>query len=129
MKALIVLVLLGVVAYFAVTFFSDVGNGRVAGPMSPPFSVTYRDSYIGHGIVIDIANHSEKILYGVRLNISNKDGHHTSLNVTNVLKPGEDKEIGWLELDNWKLEVGEDITIYADGYPAPFFTSCSGHQN
>ncbi len=120
---------LSVLAIVACVIFSACDPGRVAGPLSPPLGVSYRDSYIGHGIVMDISNHSDKTLYGVRVHITSSDGHSTDANVANALKPGEEKEVGWMELNNWKLEMGEDISIYADGYPAPFITSCNGHRN
>jgi hypothetical protein len=124
MKALLLLIVLGAIVYF----FMNFGDGRVAGPMSPPFSVTYRESHIGLGIVVKIANHSEKTLYGVRVHIVGRSGHSTDAKVADYLKPLEEKEVGWMELSDWKLEVGEEISIYADGYPAPYVTSCAGSQ-
>ena len=125
MKALLVLIVIGAAIYF----FMNFGDGRVAGPMSPPVDVKYRDSYIGRGIVLDINTHSGKTLYGIRLHITGRGGQSTDVNVVNSLKPGEDTEVGWMELHGWTLEVGEEVSIYADGYLGPFVTSCSGHRN
>ena len=118
-------IVVGVVIYF----FVYGGTGRVGGPMSPPVGVAYRDSYIGAGIVMDIANHSDKTLYGVHVHIVGQGGRSTDAKIATAMKSGEDKEVGWMQLDNWKLENGEEISVYADGYPAPFCTSCSGHRN
>ena len=52
-------IVVGVVIYL----FVYGGTGRVGGPMSPLVGVTYRDSYVGAGIVMDIANQSGKTLY------------------------------------------------------------------
>ncbi len=124
MKALLALIVVGAVVYF----FMNFGAGRVGGPLSPPFGVSFRNSYIGAGVVMNVSNHSDKNLYGVRVHIAGKNGRSTDANIATVLKPGEEKEVGWLELDRWKLEVGEDISVYADSYPAPFMTSCLGDR-
>lgn len=118
-----------IVVGVAIYLFVYGGTGRVGGPMSPPIGVTYRDSYVGAGIVMDIANHSDKTLYGVRVHIVGGDGRSTDAKVAAALKSGEDKEVGWMQLDGWKLENGEEVSVYADGYPTPFCTKCLGHRN
>ncbi len=114
--------------FFAVVtvvyFFENLDSNRVGGPLSPPFTVTYRNSHVGRGVVMDISNRSGATLYGVRVTIKAKDGRHTSAEVIDALRPGEDKEVGWLQLHQWVLEAGEEVSIYASGYPAPFHTTC-----
>ena len=106
-------------AVVVVYIFTNLDAHRVGGPLSPPFTVTYRNSYVGRGVVTNITNRSEATLYGVRVKIEGQDGHETSAEVTDSLKPGENKEVGWRELHHWTLEAGEQVSLYASGYPRP----------
>jgi len=97
----------------------DGPSGRL-GPLSPPLGASSRDSLVGNGKVLIVMNKSNGILYDISVHIKAADGHEVRNKITEVLKPAETVEIGWMELTNWKLEPGEEIHIYAKGYPAPY---------
>ena len=85
-------ILLFIVVGVAIYLFVYGGTGRVGGSMSPPVGVTYRDSYVGAGIVMDIANHSGKTLYGVRVHIVGRDGRSTDAKVATALNQGRTRK-------------------------------------
>lgn len=122
MKALVVLIVLGVLIYFVCNF----GNGRILGPLSPPLSASYHESILWRGIVVTIGNHSNDILYDLKVKVEKRNGTVISADVAEFLKPADTVDVGWMQLHNTKLEVGDSISIYAKGYPGPYVTSCSG---
>lgn len=103
-------------------FILSACDGRI-GPLSPPLDATYRGSMVGLGKVIILRNASNVILYDISVTIKNRDGHQVSNRITDVLKPAETVEIGWMQLRNWKIDPGEDIKVYAKGYAAPYMCS------
>lgn len=124
MKALLTIVIVGVLAYF---ILPNLEKGRI-GPLSPPLRVSYRTSLVGKGIVLKIENRSNEILYDLSVKIEAPNGRWTTANVADHLNPTDSTEVGWMELNQWKLEVGEQIFIYAKGYTAPFMTKCTGYE-
>lgn len=65
-----------------VYFFTNFGDGRVGSFLSPPFSVSYRDSLLGQGLVVDIKNPSDQTLRDVRVKITARNGKSTAAFVT-----------------------------------------------
>ena len=100
----------------------------MAGPLSPPLNTTFRRSYIGIGIVMVVENKSNEVLYDLKARIKHESGNVTDVDVADTLKPADTKELGWMQLNGGVLEVGEQISIYAKGYPAPYMTYCNGRS-
>jgi len=87
----------------------------------PPVTVTYRDSLVGVGIVIQIKNDSLHHLYDVKVvGRSLEDPSSASVNATDHLAPGGSVEIGWIEFERWVPRPGEIVEVYCDDYPIPF---------
>lgn len=103
----------------AVVLCLVVGCGNSALP--PPVTVTYRDSLVGAGKVLQIKNDSAHHLYNVRVTGREyKNMNSASVRATEQLKPGALVEVGWMEFEAWMPEPGESIEIYADNYAAPY---------
>jgi hypothetical protein len=87
------------------------------GPLTPPIGVTYRESSIGKGIVLEFQNQGRENVYHVAVAF---EGQPKRI-VVDTLAPGETKEAGWMQLDT-PPKRGVLFSIYADGYAAPIIT-------
>jgi hypothetical protein len=95
------------------------GCGKSALP--PPVTVTYRDSFIGVGKVIQITNTSSHHLYNVRVVGRNyEEVSSASVKATDHLRPHDSVEVGWLEFEAWTPAPGESVEVYCDDYAAPY---------
>jgi hypothetical protein len=89
-------------------------------PLPPPVGVTYRQSLVGMGMVVQITNKSSYHLYKVTVVGRNiKQVSSASVKATDHLSPGGSVEVGWLEFGNWVPEPGETIEVYCDNYATP----------
>ena len=81
----------------------------------PPFTVTCRSAFFeSDGEVIQMHNTSSSGSLKCWVQpeaVTGKLGPKVSF----VIRPGEMQEVGWLELDNWRLEDGETVTISFEG--------------
>jgi hypothetical protein len=110
---------------------SALGLGLVAAceqVMSPPVVVAYRNSLLGHGVVLIITNASpDKHLIHVSIRATMADGRTREALLDPSLAPGESVEAGWLELrdesdtsaDQSALVPGATVEITAHGYGRP----------
>ena len=115
-KSIAVLLLLVFIAWMVF----GRGSSLFPRPM-PPVTVTYRDSLVGAGIVIQIRNDSLHHLYNVKVVGRNlKQQSSASVKATDHLSPEESVEVGWLEFTRWVPRPGETIEVYCDDYPLPF---------
>jgi hypothetical protein len=109
----------------AVSFLLEVGcdeqgNTFLPRPI-PPVSVTYRDSLVGAGRVIQITNNSSHHLYNVKVVGRNaQQNSSASVRATDHLRPGDVVEVGWLEFEVWTPEPGESVEIYCEDYAVPY---------
>lgn len=107
------------VAVMAVLSLFVSGCGKSALP--PPVTITYRDSFIGVGKVIQITNNSSHHLYNVRVVGRNyKEVSSASVKATDHLSPHDYVEVGWMEFEDWVPVPGESVEVYCDDYAAPF---------
>lgn len=97
------------------------GCGKSALP--PPVAVTYRDSLLGIGKVIQITNNSSHHLYNVRVVGRNyEEASSASVKATDHLRPHDSVEVGWLEFEAWRPLPGESVEVYCDDYATPFLS-------
>lgn len=83
-------------------------------PQPPPISITWRNSLLGSGKVMQLHNDSEGSL---SLSVSGSDDKDSS-KVALTISGGATKELGILEM-NWDWQSGETYTIQAAGYALP----------
>lgn len=96
------------------------GNSALPRP-APPVTVTYRDSILGKGKVIQIKNGSSHHLYNVKVVGRNfSQNASASVKASDHLAPGDGVEVGWLEFESWTPIPGETIEIYCDDYFVPY---------
>ena len=94
----------------AVTVF-----GLIAGcGGGPPVTVHHRDSILDMGKVIIVTNNSDKYLHGVKVRVSAGDQEKTCLILT--IAPHDSVEVGWMQLDEWKIPEGSETRITCDGF-------------
>mgnify|MGYP001812508613 FL=1 len=97
------------------------GCGKSALP--PPVTVTYRDSLVGVGKVIQITNNSSHHLYNVRVVGRNyEEVSSASVKATDHLRPHDYVEVGWMEFEAWVPIPGESVEVYCDDYAAPYIS-------
>jgi hypothetical protein len=88
---------------------------------SPPVTVTFCNSLVGIGKVIQITNNSSHHLYDVKVVGRNaKQNASASVKATEHLRPGESIEVGWMEFEAWAPEPGETVEIYCEDYAVPY---------
>jgi len=85
-----------------------------------PITVTLRRSLVGAGTVVQIQNNSKTLLEGVIVR-----GEHSPKNLqedyaVGRLMPEAVVEIGWTKW-KWKAEVGETLSVAANGYNVASF--------
>ena len=97
------------------------GCGKSALP--PPVKVTYRDSLVGVGKVIQITKTSSHHLYNVSVVGRNyEEVSSASVRATRHLKPHGSVEVGWLEFEAWTPLPGESVEVYCDDYATPYIS-------
>lgn len=102
-----------------ILFVSGCGTSA----LPPPVAVTYRDSLLGIGKVIQITNNSSHHLYNVRVVGRNyEEASSASVKATDHLRPHDSVEIGWLEFEAWRPLPGESVEVYCDDYATPFLS-------
>jgi hypothetical protein len=100
----------------------EQGNTVLPRPV-PPVTVTYRDSAVGLGKVVQITNSSSHHLYNVKVTGRNVGKNESaSVRATEHLRPGDTVEVGWLEFESWTPIPGETIEIYCDDYALPYLS-------
>ena len=81
----------------------------------PPFTVTCRRAFFeSDGMVIKMHNTSSSGSLKCWVQPKAVSGR-LGPTVSFVIRPGEMKEVGWMELDRWRLEDGETVTITFEG--------------
>ena len=98
-------------------------SGCGKSPLPPPVTVTYRNSLVGVGKVIQITNNSSHHLYNVRVvGRNNQEVSSASVKATDHLSPQGYVEVGWMEFEAWVPRPGESVEVYCDDYAAPFIS-------
>lgn len=85
---------------------------------APPITAAARDSLLGRGKVLIITNNSNHHLYDVKV-VMRSGESSASVRAAEHLAPLKSVEIGWRELENWKIEPGQRFEIHADDYNLP----------
>ena len=96
---------LAVVLVSVVLLLAD-GCGDVSKP-EVPVIVTYRESLLGQGLVLQLNNQTNTQLT-VTLVVNNEEKNYRKEGAINI-PPNGQVEIGWLE--GWRFESGETVTI------------------
>ena len=102
---------------------SALASGCGKSALPPPVTVTYRDSIVGVGKVIQITNTSSHHLYNVPVVGRNLDEvSSASVKATDHLKPYSLVEAGWMEFEAWVPLPGESVEVYCDDYATPYIS-------
>jgi hypothetical protein len=99
---------------FLCLFLFSACDGRVGGPLSPPFGSKYREAWFGKGVVLTLTNQSDKVLYDISVKVEGKNGHTATTQTKDSLSPNDSMDVGWMELSSGTIEVGDTISVYAD---------------
>lgn len=104
----------------------EQGNTFLPRPV-PPVTVTFRDSLVGIGKVVQITNNSTHHLYDVKVVGRNaKQNSSASVKATEHLRPGESIEVGWMEFEAWAPEPGETVEVYCEDFAVPYVALVPG---
>lgn len=86
---------------------------------APPVELSFRDSLVGAGKIIQVANTSNEALAGLEVKISTPSGESRTFTL-DELAAYQEIEIGWKKLGGWQVPPGAEIEIRADGHLMPF---------
>jgi hypothetical protein len=95
-----------------------LGCGRVG---APPVAVTYRDSLLGIGKVLQVTNQGKVPLTGIEVRVETPEGdvkHHELAS----LAAGETTEVGWKKLAGFEIPSRSQVSIHCSGYLLPYRT-------
>ena len=84
--------------------------------LTPPVSVSMRESMVGQGQVIRITNTSEEALQEVRVRVTDPDSGESREHFESQLGPGGLLEVGWLKLEGWPVPEGAEVAVTAKGF-------------
>ena len=90
---------------------------------SPPVTVSVRNSLVNRGKVLIITNTSDNHLRQLEVAVSANSSNGlagTTVVVAASLSPHKSIEVGWLELGNRELGVGDDVVLNCRGYALGF---------
>ena len=84
----------------------------------PPVSVTYRDSLLGIGKILQLNNLGDEALTTLELRIETPAGDVKNHTIPR-LEAAELMEIGWKKLEGFEIPVGAEVSLRCDGYSRP----------
>ncbi len=85
---------------------------------APPVELTFRDSLVGAGKIVQVANTSNQPLTGIEVTITAPTGESRSFTQVE-LGAYETLEIGWKKLGGWQVPPGSEIRVGAKGFLLP----------
>lgn len=89
------------------------------GALEPaPLEITFRDSLVGAGKIVQLENTSNEPLTGIEVVIAAPDGQSRTF-VLDQLGPYQSFEIGWKKLGGWQIPPGSEIEVELDGHLLP----------
>jgi hypothetical protein len=94
-------------------------------PGPPPLKISFRPSqFKDQGLVAGINNpsSSESIKVVAVFVRSAEDKDERSYRLDRVIRPLDSINVGWLELDSWKLKPGDKLRFLCEGYEASLDT-------
>lgn len=83
----------------------------------PPLEITYRESLVGAGKILQVKNQSNLPLHEVEITIRSKSGE---VEYKETELPGyEVLEVGWKKLGGYEIPAGATIEVTAQGFLLP----------
>lgn len=86
---------------------------------APPLELSTRDSLVGAGKIVRIANISNEEITAVEIEITSPEGESRSFSQA-TLNAYETLEIGWKKLGGWQIVPGSEVTVRAAGFLLPY---------
>lgn len=87
----------------------------------PPLELSSRDSLVGAGKIVRIANPTNEELVALEIEITSPDGDrrlfsHPSLGAYETL------EVGWKKLGGWQVVADAEVSVRVEGFLLPVST-------
>ena len=87
--------------------------------LKPPVAVSARESAVGQGLVITVANTSEEeFLHDVIVEIKAPSGEVKKY-FADTIQPGDSINVGWLKLEGWPIPEGSSVKVTCKDYLRP----------
>lgn len=86
---------------------------------APPVELSYRESMVGAGKIVQIQNTSDQPLTDLVVTLTSPDGDSRTFNHSN-LAGFERLEIGWKKLGGWEIPTGAEVRVEGEGYLLAF---------
>lgn len=85
----------------------------------PPVELSFRDSLVGAGKILQIRNTSNEPLTRLEVTLTAPGGESRTYR-HETLAGYETVEIGWKKLGGWQIAVGTDIQVRVEGHWRPY---------
>ena len=105
-----ILLITGIAIFTALFFFHR--DFRIA----PPVSVSYRKSFVGKGIVLNVQNDATEYMREIVVRVKRHGDVIATHGLAERLAPGDALNVGWMELGGVQLQRHDEVEVYAKGY-------------
>lgn len=95
------------------TALAPLACSRVIDP--PPVEIGFRDSLIGAGKIVRIANTSNEPIAEIEVELTAPDGDRRTF-VQESLEGYGALEVGWKKLDGWEVRPGTEVVVRVKGH-------------
>lgn len=86
---------------------------------APPVSLSYRESLVGAGKIVQITNTSNEALTALEVSLEAPDGETRDFRQETLEGYGT-FEIGWKKLGGWQIPLGTGVRVRAEGFALAF---------
>ena len=81
----------------------------------PPIEISFRESLIGAGKIVQVTNTSNTVLEKVEITIVAPGGDQRSF-LQEELRGYATLEVGWKKLGGWQVPAGAEVTVHCNGF-------------
>lgn len=107
----------------ALVALGPVACSKVIDP--PPIEITFRDSLIGAGKIVRIANTSNEPISEIEVELTAPNGDERTF-VQESLDGYGSFEVGWKKLGGWEIPAGTEVSVRIKGNLRPAAASIPG---
>lgn len=81
----------------------------------PPVEISFRESFVGAGKIVQVTNTSNTVLERVEVRIVAPDGSERTF-LQEEIDAYDMLEVGWKKLGGWQVPAGAEVEVNCDGY-------------
>ena len=93
-----------------------------------PVEITFRDSLVGAGKIVQLENTSNEPLTEIEILVTAPEGESRTFALAE-LGPFQTFELGWKKLGGWQIPLGAEVEVKAKGHLLPLRARLPGSEN